>query len=306
MITVGIIIPFYGGEKYIKTLIHSILTYSDGLSIKIYIIDNSELNDRLDCKKYASNEIIIINEPVSIGYGKACNIGYRKCIEEKIDIAVIVNQDGYFSAGSLKKMVDTLLMDDDFTAAVPLLTEYESNKVEPFFTHVYLSPMTDLVSDLFAGVIKSYYPILDLCGACFALKLKDYQQVPYLFDELYQMYYEDGDLYHRLNRMKKQVMFVPSAIFHHNHTNTKGHLQTVASLAVKRTSKHIYTLKNTGSSFGKAFTGWALLEFRNMIESLFKLNFRNLAVELISCIKLLGKLAAIRKIRKAALSFAIS
>lgn len=298
MIKTGIIIPFYGGSAYLPKLLSSIFTDNEWLDIRVYIIDNSIASEQLNRESIRFNNVVVINTPSGIGYGKACNFGYRKCIEENRELLFVVNQDGYFAKGALKKMIDSLYAADQYTAAVPLLTEYKTDQVEAFFTHVYLSPMTDLVSDLFAGNPKPYYQIQDLCGACFALKLKDYKQVPYLFDELFVMYFEDGDLYHRLTKMSKQVMIVPSAIFHHNHTNTKDELQTISSLAVKRTSKHIYILKNTGRSFEKALAGWALLEVRTIVEYLLKLKFRNLLVEIISCVKLFGKLIAVRESRK--------
>jgi GT2 family glycosyltransferase len=293
---IGVIIPFYGGSAYIDKLLNSVLEDKGALDIHVYIVDNSKQEEKLDKSSVNYEDVFILDCPAGLGYGKACNIGYRKCCDEKCDIAIIVNQDGYFSSESLKKLVETLLTADEYAAAVPLLTEYTSNQVESFFTHVYLTPMTELVSDLFAKDIKPFYPILDLCGACFAIKIKDYP-VPFLFDDIYHMYSEDDDLYFRISRLRKKVMFVPSARFHHFHTNTKEELQSITSLTVKRTSKHIYNLKNSRHSLGRALGGWAVLEFRNLVQAVFQFQFRYFVVELFSCIRLAAKIPAIQKRR---------
>jgi GT2 family glycosyltransferase len=298
MLKVAVIIPFFGGSAYLPKLIESIFSGSDDLDTIVYIVDNSIAGEEAKGDVLRHEKVVVLKAEPGIGYGKACNIAYRKCVESNIDIIVVANQDGFFAHGSLKKLVDSLRFQVEFAVAVPLLTEYHSNQVEGFFTHVYLSPMTELVSDLFAGTVKQAYPIRDLCGACFALKMEEYQSIPYLFDELYKMYYEDGDLYHRLSNLNKSVMFVPAAIFHHSHSNTKDHLQTVASLTVKRTSKHIFSIKNSEKSFGKALLAWMLLEFRTVIENLLKLNFRQLSIEIVSSFRLVGKIGAIRRSRE--------
>jgi GT2 family glycosyltransferase len=268
----------------------------------VYIVDNSKDHERLNKASIRHPNVSLINAPTGLGYGKACNVGYSKCLEDKRDIAVIVNQDGYFSQGSLKKLVETLLSADEYAVAVPLLTEYTSNQVESFFTHVYLTPMTELVSDLFTKNVKPYYTIADLCGACFALKIKEYPY-PYLFDDIYKMYSEDDDLHLRIKRLNKKVMFVPSASFHHFHTNTKDHLQSINFLTVKRTSKHIYNLKNSRHSLGRALGGWALLEFRTLVETIFQFRLRAFIVEVFSCIRVVGKLPAIQNRRNKELTY---
>ena len=299
MVKIGIIIPFYGGSLYLNKLLHSIFLDSEEFDLSVFIIDNSMDDERLDQDHVRDQKVFVINAPVGIGFGKACNIGYRKCVEEKMDYLTVMNQDGYFSEGSLRKLVHELKQQNDFSVAVPLLTKYENNRIEAFFTYVYLTPLTELVSDLFAKTLKNYYPIQSLCGACFVLKLAEYKKSPILFDELYYMYYEDEDLYNRLKLMGHQVMIVPAAIFHHYHSHTKDEFQTISALSVKLTSRHIYGLKNTGTSFSNAFLKWGLIEFRNVVEHLLKLNFKHLIIESISIGKTLIKLKRIHKARKA-------
>ena len=279
-VKIGFIIPFFGGNNYLPKLIHSIYFENNNWDLHVYIIDNSKPHERVNKSLITSHNVHIIDSFVAIGYGAACNIGYKRCKADGCDLLVVVNQDGYFARGSIQLMINTLLKEDEYSVAVPLLTKYENDEVEWFFTHVYLTPMEGLVSDLFRGRIRDFYRINQLCGACFSLKIKDYNGFDYLFDELFYMYFEDNDLYKRLERMKRNVMLVPGAIFHHTHGNTTNYeKETLKGLVIRRTSKHIYTLKQSNRGMFIAFISLIFLIYRNIIAHLFSLNFKDLIVE---------------------------
>jgi N-acetylglucosaminyl-diphospho-decaprenol L-rhamnosyltransferase len=296
---VAVVIPFYGGADYLPALLNSVFEDQEKYVIKIYIVDNSKLNEKLNPLSIQDTNVCIIDAGEGIGYGRACNIGYKQCIKDGVDFLVVVNQDGYFAKGSLTELLNALISDVSNTVAVPLLTKYEADEVEWFFTHVYLTPMTELVSDLFRKTPKSFYPINQLCGACFALRLKDYKGFDFLFDELYHMYFEDADLYERLKNMGRNIILVPEAVFHHTHSNTTNyHSETISALAIRRSSKHFYTLKHHQKGVWRALPGWCLLVFRNFANYLLGFNFREMWIELIAFVRVwprLGKIADSRK-----------
>jgi GT2 family glycosyltransferase len=299
MISVGVIIPFYNGNQYLCRLLNSIAVSADSIKIKIFIVDNSQFGERVDESMVSGPDVVIVDGGIGVGYGKACNIGYSMCKQWKVDVAVVVNQDGFFKQGSLELMVQLLMREDSFSVAAPLLTRYESEDVESFFTHVYLTPMEDLVSDLFRGTKRLFYPIHQLCGACFAIKTKDYQNFDYLFDDLFHMYYEDADLYERLTNMKRKLMFVPDAVFHHKHTNTSKASQTIGFIATQRTSRHLFYIKNRKASTSRALLAWCILEFRTIVEYFLKFEIRLLVAELQACIRTLAKLPRLLARRRA-------
>lgn len=301
MLKVGIVIPFYGGNSYINRLLSSLLVVSEKYNVQVYIIDNSQPYEKLDadcCPKDV--DFKVIEAVAGIGYGRACNIGYQHFKSDGCDVIVVVNQDGRFAPNSLDLMLTTLLQQEDYSVAVPLLTKYESDEVEWFFTHVYLTPMESLVSDLFRGTVQPFYPIQQLCGACFALKLKDYQGFDYLFDELFHMYFEDADLYKRLEHFNKKVMLVPGAVFHHTHGNTTNYdSESIKGLVNRRTSKHIYSLKHNKHNLFSALPGWFLLLFRNSIVNVVSLRFQELLIEMWSAASVVFKLHKIYRVMQA-------
>lgn len=298
MSRIGIVIPFYGGNAYLPKLLSSIEEECMGDTVRIYIVDNSKPREKLKPGDVMPANVQVIDAGTGIGYGRACNTGFNKCKADDCEIMVIANQDGYFAKGSLRKLVDVLEQEKDCSAVLPLLTLYESDEVEWFFTYVYLTPMTDLVSDLFRKQVKPFYTARKLCGACFALRLADYKEIPYLFDELFHMYFEDEDLFNRLSKMKRKVYFVPDAVFHHTHGNTSNYEhETVSGMVVRRTSKLLYTLKQDRRKLTALLPGFLLLELATCLRYFFSLSWRNLLIEIISLAKVTGRLPAVQKMR---------
>ena len=290
---IAVVIPFYDGAAYLPSLIDSINDNMDHhYELRIFVIDNSVAAKKLPVSAQYKNTTVI-NAGEGLGYGKACNIGFKKSIEEQFDLLMIINQDGYLAKGALQKMISELETDDDFVATMPLLTEYGSDKVESFFTQVYLVPMPELVSDLFAGKTKSHYTMHTLCGACFLMKLNPVRHWPWLFDEIFHMYYEDVELYERWLNLGKKLILIPAAVFHHSHSNTNESIQTIGSMAEKRASHHIFFLKNKKTSI----SGWLLLEIRTFIGQLLKFEFKPMAVEFSSLLKVIKRSKQINKRR---------
>lgn len=294
---VGIVIPFYGGAGYLEKLLNSIFNDSAELDINVYIVDNSKPHERLPISSVKDARVSVINAPAGIGYGKACNIGYKKCVENNKEIMLVVNQDGYFAPGSIQKMVVLLNENTAYTISMPLITQYESLEVEPMIFQVYFAPIRNFITDLFSCSIKSYYDLDLLCGACFALKMNRFK-FSFLFDPLFYMYYEDVDLGRRLKNANQLMMLVPAAIFHHTHSNTDPARQTFNDILIKRVSRHIYVLKDPQRSFLRIFINWTVLEIRNLIQCLLQLKFKDLIIEVISVFKTIIKIRKINLSRK--------
>ena len=296
MTKVGVIIPFYSGHAYLYRLLNSIVELKPFYNLTIYIVDNSVEKDKLD-KNFKFDSVQLVQTKPGIGYGKACNIGYEKCLEDAVDIAIIVNQDGYFADGAIVSLVNTLVnSNNDIISAMPLLTEYESDSVEAFFINVYLSKIPAIVSDMFAGRMKNYYEIPDLCGACFAFKLADFKDQPYLFDPIYHMYFEDADLYQRFKKLNKKIIIVHSAIFHHKHSHTANiNSRSIKESVDFKVSSYLHSIIYSPRKFFRSIIGWLLLEWKRLIENILMLNLRGLTEEVLACFGVFKKLSIIYK-----------
>jgi GT2 family glycosyltransferase len=299
MYKIGVVIPFYGGNVYLPKLLSSILTGSGEFSRVIIIVDNSKADAKAELILSYGKEVEIIDAGEGIGFGKACNIGFNRCVEMGCDFLVVVNQDGYFAPGAFQKLLNVLIDNEHLSVTVPVLTRYETDEVEWFFTYVYLTPLTALVSDLFRKKIQQYYQTEKLCGACFAMRLSHYLPFSYLFDDLYHMYFEDEDLNERLKKMNRSVFLIPDAVFHHTHGNTTNwDHEPLSAKVTRRVSQLIFYLKHSKRSLIHNFLGWMMLEIRVMVEYFFSFRWRRVLIEFISFCIVVGKIHKIVRKKK--------
>lgn len=297
MVKAGVIIPFYNGADYLPRLIQSVLAESADFYLQVYIVDNSRPEQRLKHDFSGDTRIIVINAEEGIGYGKACNIGYELCKKNDLDYAVVLNQDGYFAKGSFEQLLSVLTEEPEICAAMSFMAEYEQPAIDSLFHHVYLSGISTLMNDMESGRVKKFYKAELLCGAAFAIKCKSYPY-PYLFDELFYMYYEDVDLGRRLQYLSKTFVLVPSSIFHHKHSNTDPEQQKFGQLLNKKISRNKYILKDIRVGISRKMLAWVFLELQNMFKQLLKLQLKGFFIGLLSLMSTIASIPVIVKSRQ--------
>ncbi|MDE7311750.1 MAG: glycosyltransferase family 2 protein [Eubacterium sp.] len=86
------------------------------------------------------------------------------------------------------------------------------------------------------------YEIVGGCGACIMMRKEDFEACG-KFDERFFMYYEDMDLSFRLRRLKKTILFCPTAIVRHFHTGSSGEWSPFFCYQVSR-NKLLFVWKN--------------------------------------------------------------
>lgn len=101
MTKISIIVPVYNTEKYLDKCIHSILnqTYSD---FEVILIDDGSTDKSLEiCKKYESDNRVIIIHKENEGQAIARNIGIRQSIGEFI---TFIDSDDYVDLQMLEEL----------------------------------------------------------------------------------------------------------------------------------------------------------------------------------------------------------
>jgi GT2 family glycosyltransferase len=278
---VGVVIPFFDGHIFMDKLLQELEGDRD-FELFVFIVDNSKLSQKITVKPRANFPLEILSVGEGLGYGRACNLGYNTCRERGLDYMVVMNQDGFLPIVSLSNLIHVLRA-VGASITMPIMMEYNSNNIESFYIDVYLSKIDGLISDSLRRDVKSAYPLSDLCGACFALDLKRYHE-DILFDELFHMYFEDGDLALRISNTGQQMVLVPNAFFHHAHANTNEEIQTIKKRGIQRSSHMLFQLKFQKGSLFKLMLGWFFLELGNLISLLLKLNVRGFVIEVNACI----------------------
>lgn len=222
---IGIIVPFYEGTQYFdqlfKSFEKSVPLFKDRVNIKMLIVDNSK-TDNLEFFKTYKYKIEYIKAPVMIGYGKACNIGYRYFKKEKFDFIQIVNQDGYFDENCLERLFFSLQCKDDIMIASAIPLTLAERELEPFFIKYYLEYSSNLILDLLRKkpINECGYETVKIPGICFMFRLNGIYQEDFLFDNKIFMYFEDEDLCKRVVALNQKLVFVAGAFFYHKHSHT--------------------------------------------------------------------------------------
>lgn len=221
----GIIIPFYEGFLYFDKLFHSLIDAIIQIEQKnetcLLIIDNSITDNSIFFKPFEKN-IIYLRTKKRLGFGRACNIGYKYFKEKGFDFVQIINQDGYVDKFCLSRLINTMLKCNNVIMASSLPLTYNKEQLEPFFIKYYLHYIPKLITDLIhqsplepCGYITKKVP-----GTCFMFCLRGEYSESQLFDQKFFMYFEDEDLCERLKQLKLKIVLVPNSLFFHQHSHT--------------------------------------------------------------------------------------
>lgn len=298
MYKIGVIVPFFDGNKFMSKLLESIAVTNINYDVKIIIVDNSTDGNRFDINQYRQENLILLLEKQSLGYARACNIGFTLCKEMGIAIAFIVNQDGYFSKGSFEYLVDLLIANDNISVLTPVFYKYETEEIENFYDDYYLGYLKDFRSFRENSIIQPVIQVEKLWGACFALKTAHFTTFQYLFNDLFFMYFEDEDLMIRLSRLNNQVYISTNSFFHHRHSHASDREFEKISITIQRkVSNYLFRFKHSKLSVLRQLPGWMFLVSRIMLSKLFSFKFKDFKIELISVLKVLLKLIDVDSIR---------
>jgi GT2 family glycosyltransferase len=292
-IDIGIIIPFYNGIKYFDKLFESINEAKNQLDTKyklsIILVDNSKSNNLQFFKTYMEN-IIYLREAENLGYGKACNVGYRYCKNNNFKLILITNQDGYLDKYCLLHLINVMNSDKQVAITSSLPLTYDSKQIEPFFIKYYLQFVPDLVTDrVINKIYKSKgYEITKIPGVCFLFRLDGVFQELNLFDEKFYMYFEDEDLCKRVLDLNQKILLMPDAIFYHQHTHTTDKNNAKDIQFQNEISGQLYRIKHSENKY-KAIYGLVIDNIFDGCKRLFRGDFRNS----LKSFKILGKVLKI-------------
>lgn len=215
---VCVIIPYFRGASDIQVCIESLLAGSPPIDW-IIIVDNCP--DRSLPPEILANPIIqVINAVPGIGFARACNLGLLAALEAGFSYVVLLNQDTRVWPDCIDRLIKALHAEPNTMAAAPISTCYENDEISEFFSHLYLAPRAQLISDLLNQRTKAMYevPFDGVNASCLALTTSHLRLVG-LFDPVFSMYAEDKDLLRRASFQGLKVMLVPHARSAHRHSN---------------------------------------------------------------------------------------
>ena len=143
---IGVVIPVYNEELLVKKVLD---TMPDFVDLVIVVDDKSEDASCNIVERYISSskrEIILIKHAKNEGVGGAIVTGYKRAIEENIDIAVVMAGDAQMDPDELYSLLDALIVNNaDYVKGNRLFNRQAWQKMPKYryLGNAFLSLFTD-------------------------------------------------------------------------------------------------------------------------------------------------------------------
>ena len=219
------IVIYNSSEKDIQ----AILTYVvNSIINSIYILDNSENNNRKEFIQSLSEKIIYIHGHGNIGYGAAHNIALHKAVDNGSDFHLILNPDIRFSPENISVLLTYMQEHNDIVYILPKVI-YPDGEIQ-YLCKLLPTPF-DLIFRRFIPNMKFVKKLNDryilknsgynktinppcLSGCFMFLRMNTIKENNIFFDERFFMYCEDFDFIRRLHRIGKTIFYPDVSIIH--------------------------------------------------------------------------------------------
>ena len=265
----SVIIVNYNTKEYLKECIRSILSNLKGVGHEIIVVDNASHDRSVEMLNKEFPKIKLIKNKKNIGFGKACNQGFKL---SKGGFIFLLNPDTRLIDDSIVRMI-RFMEKNDILIAGPTIT-YEDGSIQhsaqPFpslifesaralglrgkHLHVRWLSKKILKGYFFASSIREPKPTGWVSGGAMMIQRSVVDKK--IFDEDYFMYYEDVDFCWRMKQKGVQTWFLPFAhIIHH----VKGSPQKSSVEHEEFKSKLLFLKKSNGQVKYSIFLGFLFI-----------------------------------------------
>lgn len=229
------IVTYCNDESELMNAVNSVLN-SEGIILKLYIIDNSPTDKLRDL--FNDTRIKYIFNKKNVGFGAGHNIAMREAIKES-RYHLCLNPDIYFDKDVLRRIV--VYMDEHLNVGqlLPKIKDYngvfqcKQRRLLPiplmtFFRMIFKeSSWMKRKSEIYYTRFKSYDEEMSspfLSGCFIFLRCSILYNVG-LFDERFFMYYEDADLSRRIYSYASNIYWPKVTITHAGHMDSHKNLK---------------------------------------------------------------------------------
>lgn len=190
--TIIVVVPAYNEEKLISRVIETMPEYVD----KIIVVDDSSMDKTcsvLEClqAKYPSR-LFVIRHSVNQGVGGSIATGYRWCLEQNADVAVVMAGDAQMDPSDLPALLDPVTSGKaDFAKGNRLFTGDAWHQI-PRIRYLGNSVMS-----LLTKIASGYWQVADSQCGYTAINREALKTIDW--NEMYKRYGQPNDLLVRLN-----------------------------------------------------------------------------------------------------------
>ena len=197
---VAVVVPAYDEEQ----LIGSTLAEIPGFVDRIYVVDDKSRDATVDRARAAADpRVEVIEHDRNRGVGAAIVTGYRRALQEEIDVTAVMAADGQMDPGDLEALATSVALGEvDYAKANRLFTG-QAWQLMP--RHRYLG---NAVLSMLTKIASGYWHVADSQSGYTAISGPMLQQLD--LDRIYPRYGFPNDMLVHLNVWNARVRDFPS------------------------------------------------------------------------------------------------
>ncbi len=199
---VGVVIPAHDEEALLPETLAGIPEFVD----RVYVVDDASTDttvERAGEAALADPRVVVVSHDRNRGVGAAIVTGYKRAIEERIDVACVMAADNQMDPAELPALVQPVAAGEvDYAKANRLFTgqAWELIPHSRYFGNAVLSLLTKIAS--------GYWHVADSQAGYTAIALAMLEQLD--LDRVYPRYGFPNDMLVHLNVWNARVRDVPS------------------------------------------------------------------------------------------------
>jgi glycosyltransferase involved in cell wall biosynthesis len=197
---VAVVVPAHDEEKLIAETIRSIPDFVD----RVIVVDDKSRDDTVGAVRGMGDpRVVLIEHEQNLGVGAAIITGYKRAMEERIDVTAVMAADAQMDPGDLETLVAPVARREvDYAKANRLFTG-QAWEVIPRYRYLgnaFLSLMTKIAS--------GYWHVADSQSGYTAISLEMLELLD--LDRIYKRYGFPNDMLVHLNVWNGRVRDYPS------------------------------------------------------------------------------------------------
>lgn len=260
---VFVIVVTYNGMEWYERCFSSFRAST--ISVTIVVIDNNSHDGTVDYIRRVFPEVVVIESPENIGFGKANNIGLRYALDHDADYVFLLNQDAWIDPDALEILVSIHKRHPEYGLLSPMhLNVDRTGLVMKFFCR---QPNNGkLIADLYLNQLSDVYNTKYIHAAAWLLPKQTLQTIGG-FDPIFPHYAEDDDYLNRLRYHRMRIGVCPAARIVHDHHNR---IQSPEAIRYR----HRQTMLAEYMDLNHPFHAWVYFRHcvRKMLRNLFRLH----------------------------------
>src|SRR5436190_5682380 len=197
---VAVVVPADDEEKLIAETIRSIPAFVD----RVYVVDDGSRDGTVATARAAGDaRVEVVEHERNLGVGAAILTGYRRALEERVDVTAVMAADAQMDPADLKKLVQPVAEGDvDYAKANRLFTG-QAWEVIPRYRY-----LGNAMLSLLTKIASGYWHVADSQSGYTAVSLEYLELLD--LDRIYPRYGFPNDMLVHLNVWNARVRDYPS------------------------------------------------------------------------------------------------